>query len=438
MQFKKGNGWKACYDEERNLYTAQRSQRGFYELCEINKEAFDKLGTDGADDWDAEILISKGRKLFESDDDYYTMPYYIVRDEDYHELAPWSSAKWIAEKTDVLNKRDRIAKRFPGISFAFRDSEGSVRKQYFGVFDIENHYGVDQSIAFPACAISKFITAVCIMKMHEMRTVNIDEPVNAYLSRWKLLTPEGRESDASIRSILSHTSGIVDGEDSFHGLRMGDPEISLLAILDGETKYNNRPVRAEKPQGTSFAYSNAGYCVLQQMMQDVTGRTFEDVVQELVFDKLGLKDSFYAVPGNIEKYKAKMAIGYAEDKTPIPGKYPVIPDLAASGLWSTPEDLIMIAAEFLMALKGESAFLQKKTALEMAKPAKDFPRAGLGLFLDGSDILVSKGWGRNGQCMMKMNIGKGEISVVMTNMDPGANQAESGVEWLVDSYIYFM
>ena len=59
MQFKKGNGWKACYDEERNLYTAQRSQRGFYELCEINKEAFDKLGTDGVDDWDAEILISK-------------------------------------------------------------------------------------------------------------------------------------------------------------------------------------------------------------------------------------------------------------------------------------------------------------------------------------------------------------------------------------------
>ena len=95
------------------------------------------------------------------------------------------------------------------------------------------------------------------------------------------------------------------------------------------------------------------------MMQDVTGRTFEDVVQELVFDKLGLKDSFYSVPGNIEKYKAKMAIGYAEDKTPIPGKYPMIPDLAASGLWSTPEDLIMIAAEFLMALKGESAFLQK-------------------------------------------------------------------------------
>lgn len=87
------------------------------------------------------------------------------------------------------------------------------------------------------------------MKMHEMRTVNIDEPVNAYLSRWKLLTPKGRESDASIRSILSHTAGIVDGEDSFHGLRMGDPEISLLAILDGETKYNNRPVRGGKTAG---------------------------------------------------------------------------------------------------------------------------------------------------------------------------------------------
>ena len=438
MQFKKGNGWKACYDEERDLYTAQRSHRGFYELCEINKEAFDKLGTDGVDDLDAKILISKGRKLFEADDDYYTMPYYIVRDENFHELAPWSSAKWIAEKTDVLNKRDRIVKRFPGIAFAFRDSEGRIGKQHFGVFDIENNYWVDQATVFPACAISKFITAVCIMKMHEMKTVSMDEPVNKYLGRWKLLTPGDRESDASIRSILSHTAGIVDGEDSFHGLRMGDPEISLLAILDGKTKYNNRPVRAEKPQGTSFSYSDAGYCVLQQMVQDVTGRAFEDVVQELVFDKLGLKDSFYAVPGNIEKYKAKMAVGYAEDKTPIPGKYLVIPDLAASGLWSTPEDLILIAAEFLSALNGKSAFLQKETALEMARPVKGFPQTSLGLFPEGTDILVSKGWGQNGQCMMKLNIGKGEVSVVMTNMDPGVDQAESGVEWLVDSYPYFM
>ena len=68
MQFKEGSGWKACFDEERNLYTAQVSNRGFYALSEIDKEAFDKLGTDGVDDLDAYLIIRNGRTLFETDD----------------------------------------------------------------------------------------------------------------------------------------------------------------------------------------------------------------------------------------------------------------------------------------------------------------------------------------------------------------------------------
>ncbi|MBR3525157.1 MAG: hypothetical protein IKO11_04860 [Lachnospiraceae bacterium] len=56
MQFKEGGGWKACYDETAERYTAQRSQRGFYQLCEIDKETYDKLGTDGVDDAEAKII----------------------------------------------------------------------------------------------------------------------------------------------------------------------------------------------------------------------------------------------------------------------------------------------------------------------------------------------------------------------------------------------
>jgi len=52
--------------------------------------------------------------------------------------------------------------------------------------------------------------------------------------------------------------------------------------------------------------------------------------------------------------------------------------------------------------------------------------------------LVSKGWGENGQCMMKLNTQNGEISVVMANKNPGVDQAESGIEWLVDCYTYFI
>lgn len=93
MKFKEGNGWKACYDEERNLYTAERGSRGFYALYEIDKEMFDQLGTSGVDGFEADKLIIKGRQLFEADDDYYTAPYVRVIDDRFNEIAPWSRAK---------------------------------------------------------------------------------------------------------------------------------------------------------------------------------------------------------------------------------------------------------------------------------------------------------------------------------------------------------
>lgn len=438
MQFKEGLGWKACYDEERNLYTAHRKWRGSYKLYEINKEIYEKLGGDEGDGDDADRLIMEGRCLFGSDDDYYTSPHYSVYDENYHELAPWSSAKWIAEKTDAMNKRNWLVGNFPGVYLCYGSADRDYTRRVFGVADKENDEGVDEETLFPACSISKFVTAICVMKMHELGMINIDDGVNDYLRSWKLLTLAGKGSDATIRSILSHTAGIMDGEDAFCGLRIGDPEISLTDILEGKTRYNNRPARAEKPQGASFEYSDAGYCVLQLMIQDVTGKAFEDVVQEMVFDGLGLKNSFFATPKSIEIHNAKMASGYDEEDELIPGRFPLVPDLASSGLWSTGEDLFIIAAEFINALNGSGSLLRKETALEMIKPVENFTWTGLGVFLQGENTLVAKGWGENGQCMMKMYTQKGEVSVAMTNRNPGVDQSKSGMEWLVDCYTYFM
>lgn len=133
------------------------------------------------------------------------------------------------------------------------------------------------------------------MKLHEQGLIDIDAPVNRYLRRWKLLTPDGSESDAIIRSLLRHTAGIVDGEDAFYGLRRGDPEISLTDILEGKTAYNNRPARAEKPQGAAFEYSDAGYCVLHLLLQEVRQQDFDDIARALVFDPLGLESAFLAL-----------------------------------------------------------------------------------------------------------------------------------------------
>ena len=68
----------------------------------------------------------------------------------------------------------------------------------------------------------------------------------------------------------------------------------------------------------------------------------------------------------------------------------------------------------------------------MVKPAEKFPWAGLGLFIGENDTLISRGWGENGQCMLKMRCRTGEIAAVMTNRNPGVDQQASGVERLAD------
>ena len=285
--------------------------------------------------------------------------------------------------------------RFPGIGCTYVDGAGKVNTEY---------YGADENTIFPAASMSKFVTALCLMKLHEDQVIDIDAPVNAWLKRWKLRTPDGQESDAAIRSIMSHTAGIVDGEDGFYGLRRVAGEVSLMDILEGRTAYNNRPVRAEKPQGTTFEYSDAGYCVLQLLVEEVTGRPFQKALGEIVFDRLSLKSVCFAG----------------------------CPDLAGAGLWITPREMLTLGKAFVESLNGKGGFLRAETAREMGSPAAQFPWTGLGVFISGEDTLMTQGWSENGQCMMKMNCRTGAVSVVMTNRNPEMDQSESGVEWLCD------
>ena len=334
-----------------------------------------------------------------------------------------------------MNDLETIRNRFPGISFAHRDAAGRVTTKCFGFADQEANKPVDENTAFPACSISKFITAICIMKEYEQGRIDIEKPVNLYLRSWKLLTSSGDESDAPIRSLMNHTSGIIDGEDGFYGLRISDPYVSLMDVLDGKTSYNKRPARENNPYGTEFEYSDAGFCVLQMMLEDIEQRPYEVIADEFVFKQLNLNYTFFASLENLSSYEQKitMATGYDENGQAIPGKFPQMPDLAASGLWSTPKDLLTIAEEFTKACNGESNLLQAESALKMATPSERFPWAGLGIFMDGENKLSISGWGENGQSRLKFNYRTGEADVVMVNQNPGVPQEESGVEWLINN-----
>ena len=105
MQFKKGNNWKACFDEERGLYTAQVGSGVNCSLFEITKEIYEHVD-DPDVEWPAR-LIYEGRRLFMSVNDRCGPPYTVVFDSDYEDLCPWSDAAvsgktWPDEMTDAV------------------------------------------------------------------------------------------------------------------------------------------------------------------------------------------------------------------------------------------------------------------------------------------------------------------------------------------------
>ena len=87
LHFKKGIGWMACYDDERNLYTAKTSWRGDYDLYEIDAEIYEQLGEPNVY---SDELIHSGRHLYYSQDNPIGPPTDMVIDENYAELCPWT------------------------------------------------------------------------------------------------------------------------------------------------------------------------------------------------------------------------------------------------------------------------------------------------------------------------------------------------------------
>ena len=87
LHFKYGIGWKACYDDERNLYTAKTSWRGDFDLYEINEEIYNQLGNP---DVSADELIHSGRHLYYSQDNPIGPPTDLVIDENDATLCHWA------------------------------------------------------------------------------------------------------------------------------------------------------------------------------------------------------------------------------------------------------------------------------------------------------------------------------------------------------------
>lgn len=277
--------------------------------------------------------------------------------------------------------RLQMAKRnITGLSLAVMQNGKIVRAQGYGVIEKGSRAKVTNTTLFQAGSISKSVAAVGALRLLEQGKVSLDEDVNARLRSWHVPQNEfTKEQKVTLRRILSHSAGLtVHG---FPGYAVDEPKPTLVQILDGAPPTNTPPIRVETVPGTKWNYSGGGYTIMQQLVLDVTGRSFPDYMGETVLVPLGMAHSTYEQPLPNEKAR-QTATGVYPDGSLVKGRWHVYPEMAAAGLWTTPSDLLRFAMGVQQSYAGKpGSILTQDTARQMLTDQKHGD--GLGVFLQG-------------------------------------------------------
>lgn len=320
----------------------------------------------------------------------------------------------------------------PGVSIALiRDGEIAFARGY-GVREAGEPGPVTPDTLFQAASISKPVAVTGALRLVEQGLLDLDADVNDYLTTWKVPQSGGWQPRLTLRQLASHSAGLtVHG---FPGYQRDAARPTLVQILNGAPPANTPPIRVDTVPGTQFRYSGGGTSVIQQLMMDVTGEPFPDLMRALVLDPLGMTASGYLQPLP-ESRRHEAASGHRTGAGPVTGQWHVYPEMAAAGLWTTPADLARFALGIQRSYAGEpGSILAQAMAREMLSPQVpregEWTHLGLGPFLagEGETARFGHSGGNEGfRCLMVAYRSGRFGAVVMTNGDEGGALAQQEI-----------
>lgn len=316
------------------------------------------------------------------------------------------------------------AGKVPGVSLAVIDRLRIEWAKGYGVLRAGGTAPVTTESLFEAASTSKLVTAVMVLRTVEQDRLDLDADVNTYLKSWKVPESEfTREQKVTLRRLLTHRAGLPATNFPYDETA-GIP--TLVQVLRGEAPAQNKPAVIELVPGSKWQYSNIGYVVIQQVLEDVYGQRFEELARTMVFRPLGMKSSTFAYPLP-PAWRSREAVPHDDQGTARePAMHPAA--RAQGGLMTTPSDLARLTIELMRASGGRSGrLLSPASVRQMLQPEVELDpklfgtpaREGLGVFLLGEGEGLSFGHpGSNypgATCWLVGYPEKGRGVIVMTN-----------------------
>ncbi|MCY4334689.1 MAG: serine hydrolase [Litoreibacter sp.] len=276
---------------------------------------------------------------------------------------------------------------------------------------------VDHDTLFQVASCSKTVTSLAVMTLVRDGRLELDAPVNPYLTRWQL--PGRRGDKATIAELMSHTAGTsVHG---FEGYGPSEDLPQLVEILGGWRPANSAAVRARPRMFTHFRYSGGGTMVLQALIEDVTREPFSVYTKRTVLDPVGASAASFAISP-----KTAYAHGVYESGAPVEGGFKRHPESAAAGLWATASDLAKILQAVLKSVRRrKQAILPYELAARMVTPVSR--QSGLGIFVDPGRVIWHEGRNHGFDAIMAADLTSGRVRAAVANRNGALERYAKGL-----------
>ncbi|PIB31403.1 hypothetical protein BFP77_01780 [Maribacter sp. 4U21] len=178
-----------------------------------------------------------------------------------------SSPKKENDSAEIANDIDRYLKKamelhnIPGLALAVVEGDEIIYEKYFGVASLKDSNLVKENTLFRVYSATKLITTTGIFQLVENGELNLEDRISKYLdslpSAWR---------DVKIKNLLSHSSGLPDI--IRYESTLTDQELMEKLSKDG----------MEFATGTQFRYNQTNYWLLAQIIEKITGLTFDEYI----------------------------------------------------------------------------------------------------------------------------------------------------------------
>jgi CubicO group peptidase (beta-lactamase class C family) len=314
----------------------------------------------------------------------------------------------------------------PGVSIAVIDDFRVTATGAWGVIAAGGKEPVTTETIFQAGSVSKPAAALLSLALVGDGDLQLDQPINEVLRSWKVPDNEfTSETPVTLRHIMTHQAGFTPFS---YLIRRSDGSVPGMAELLRGGIHDWPVVTVEFVPGSKHSYSNAGYCVLQLVLEDASKLSLHELSAQRMFEPLGMGHSTFDEPLSPDLL-ATAASGHRRKRQeddpkrgpmPVEGKAEIAPG-ATGGLWSTPSDLARLAVEVMRAARGESdQLLTAPLASEFL--SRQVANEGLGIYIEGEGPALRARHGGSmigfvAQMVFYPNVGKG--AVVMASSEGG-------------------